>query len=250
MASPKIEPIQLKEYTVKQSKYAIAAKLPMRSIILGPSGSGKTILLQSMILDIYRGCFNRIYIISPTIFLDHSWNPVQAYIKDHLNIIHSEQDPIYFDHYDSGKLEEIVETQTKIIKHLKAKEYKKLYQILIVLDDVSDSPQIARHSKLLHALYTRGRHSCISTITSVQGFSSLHPLIRKNATQLYVYRLRNYKDLETIIEELAALADKKTILKIYNSATDEAHSFLYVNLMELDRNMIFMKNFTHRITIT
>jgi DNA replication protein DnaC len=50
---PIIKPIKLKEYEVKQSKYNIASKLPIRSIILGPSGSGKSILLQNMILDIY-----------------------------------------------------------------------------------------------------------------------------------------------------------------------------------------------------
>ena len=43
---PIIKPIKLKEYEVKQSKYNIASKLPIRSIILGPSGSGKTTLLQ------------------------------------------------------------------------------------------------------------------------------------------------------------------------------------------------------------
>ena len=50
---PKIAPIKLNEYEVKQSKYNVASKLPMRSIILGPSGSGKSILLQNFILDIF-----------------------------------------------------------------------------------------------------------------------------------------------------------------------------------------------------
>ena len=59
---PKIHPIKVKEYENKQSKYEMVPKLPVRSIILGPSGSGKTILLQNMVLDIYRDCFNRIYI--------------------------------------------------------------------------------------------------------------------------------------------------------------------------------------------
>ena len=59
MPHPKIEPIKLKDYTSKQSKYKQCAKLPMRSIVLGPSGSGKTILLQNMILDIYAGCFDK-----------------------------------------------------------------------------------------------------------------------------------------------------------------------------------------------
>jgi DNA replication protein DnaC len=59
---PKIEPISLKEYDVKQSRYSMVPQIPFRSIVLGPSGSGKTILLQNMILDIYRNCFSRIYI--------------------------------------------------------------------------------------------------------------------------------------------------------------------------------------------
>ena len=39
-------------------------------IITGPSGSGKGILLQSMILDIYRDVFDRIYIWSPSNSVD------------------------------------------------------------------------------------------------------------------------------------------------------------------------------------
>ena len=59
---PMIKPAKSKEYTSSQSEYEHCAKLPMRSKVLGPSGSGKTILLQNMILDIYKGCFDRIYI--------------------------------------------------------------------------------------------------------------------------------------------------------------------------------------------
>ena len=48
-AIPIVEPIKLKQYESKQSKYGMVAKLPMRSILLGPSGSGKTVLLLSLI---------------------------------------------------------------------------------------------------------------------------------------------------------------------------------------------------------
>ena len=53
---PQIQPIRLREYETKQSKYEMVPKVPFRSISLGPSGSGKTILLQNMILDIYKMC--------------------------------------------------------------------------------------------------------------------------------------------------------------------------------------------------
>ena len=108
---PKKEPIKLNNYTSKQSKYAQCAKLPMRSIVLGPSGSGKTILLQNMILDIYDGCFDKIYIFSPSVNLDHTWVPVKEYIKDKLKIKDDDtEDPIYYDEYNSEYLLKIIET--------------------------------------------------------------------------------------------------------------------------------------------
>ena len=63
--APIIKPIKLKQYECKQSNYEIAPELPMRSLILSPSGGGKTVMLVNMIMDIYKGCFNRIYIFSP-----------------------------------------------------------------------------------------------------------------------------------------------------------------------------------------
>ena len=74
---------------------------------------------------------------------------------------------------------------------MKKNDHKKIYQILIVIDDFADDPSFTRHSKVLHALYIRGRHTFISTITATQVFNALSPIIRKNITALYEYRLRN-----------------------------------------------------------
>ena len=79
--APSIKLIKTKEYEVKQSKYTHVPKLPLRSMIVGPSGCGKAILLQNLILDIYTGCFARIYIWSPSINIDHTWDPVKQYMK-------------------------------------------------------------------------------------------------------------------------------------------------------------------------
>ena len=169
-------------------------KLPIRSIILGPSGSGKTILLQNMIMNLYDRCFERVYIFSPSINVDSTLLPVKEYIEDKMQAIETDDDKFYFDHYDQDSLESIITTQNKIILEQKSKNKKKLFQILIIIDDFSDDPSFSRQSKLLHSLYTRGRHACISTITATQTFNAIHPIIRINATELYVYRLRNQKD--------------------------------------------------------
>ena len=70
----------------------------------------------------------------------------------------------------------------------------------------------------------------ISSITATQKFNAIHPIIRVNATELYVYRLRNTKDLDTFVDEVSAVYDKKTLLALYNTATEEPFSFLYVKL--------------------
>ena len=85
----------------------------------------------------------------------------------------------------------------KITDYTKKKNFKRLFQILIIIDDFADSPEFTRQSKMLHSLYVRGRHNMISTITATQKFNAIHPIIRVNATELYVYRLRNMKDLDT-----------------------------------------------------
>ena len=92
--APKVEPIHVKEFTVKQSKYEVCGKLPIRSVILGPSGSGKTVLLQNMILDIYRDCFSRIFIFSPSIEVDATWRPVKDYTEKHMKVRHTDEEDI------------------------------------------------------------------------------------------------------------------------------------------------------------
>ena len=89
----------------------------------------------------------------------------------------------------------------------------------------------------------------ISTITATQKFSAIHPIIRVNATELYVYRLRNYKDLETFIEEVSAVQDKKTLLEMYNIATQEPYSFLYINLVAKSKKDMFYIRFDKKLVI-
>ena len=244
---PTIKPIKLKEYEVKQSKYNVVSKLPLRAVILGPSGSGKSILLQNMILDIYEKCYKRIYLFSPSINVDHqTWEPVKQMIEK--EIINNDNEQFYFDHYDEESLFNIINTQRKIIEYQKKHNHNKLFSILIVVDDFADDVKFSRNSKLLHSLFTRGRHSQISTIVATQKFNALSPIIRVNASDLYVFRLRNYSDLQAFLNEVSAIAPKDVILEMYKIATDETYSFLTVKLTAKDKNKIFMVRFDKQLT--
>ena len=243
MQKPIIKPAEVREYVVRQSKYQIAPKLPIRSVILGPSGSGKSVLLQSMVLDIYRGSFDQIYIFSPSVDVDDSiWGPVKKYIDDKVNLL---KEKVYFDHYDQGELLQIIDTQRKVVEFQKKKKHKKLHQILIIVDDMADSAEFCKHSKLLHSLYIRGRHICCSVITSVQKYTRLSTIARVNATSLFIFRLRSWQDLQTWLDETAALLkDKAALYEIYKLAIEDTpYSFLYLDLTSKDLNKTFYIRF-------
>ncbi|MFM7981844.1 MAG: ATPase/DNA packaging protein, partial [Candidatus Fonsibacter sp.] len=107
---------------------------------------------------------------------------------------------------------------------------KRMFQILIIIDDFADDQSFTRQSNMLHTIYIRGRHNMISTITATQKFNAIHPIMRVNATELFVYMLRNMKDLDTFIDEVSAVVDNNTLLNLYHTATAEPYSFLYVKL--------------------
>jgi hypothetical protein len=247
---PNIIPIKVTEFHTKQSKYKMVGSLPTRSVICAPSGSGKTVLLANMILDIYRDCFSRIYIFSPSIDVDHTWNPVKKYIEQDMKLQETDDEKFYYSEYNPEALEEIISNQHKIIKYMKNQGQTKLYQILIIVDDFSDDPLFSRQSKLLHSLFTRGRHNMISTIVSTQKFNAISPIIRVNMTELFVFRLRNTKDLESFLDEISAVADRKLLLEIYNIATKEEYSFLYCKLNAKTIQGMFFIKFDKQIKIT
>ena len=149
---PKIVPLKTQDFDSKQSKYGMVPLLPCRSVILGPSGSGKTVLLTNLITNVYRDCFSRVFIFSPSINVDASWRPVKAYIEKEMLVDHTEEDPVYFDHYNPLDLQKIIATQHKVSEFMKKKNSKKIYQILVVVDDFADESSFSRHSKLLHSL--------------------------------------------------------------------------------------------------
>ena len=259
---PIVKPVNVKEYDFKQSKYEVAPKLPFSQILTGPSGSGKGILLQSMILDIYRGVFERKYIWSPSISVDTNWTPVKRYIQDELKA-DLEKEKCLFDDYIPEELDKVIKRQHKVIEYQKKNDHKKMFSILIIVDDFADRKAFSRNSPLLNQFYVRGSHNSICIITATQNFNALSPIIRVNSRQLFFFRLRNYKEIETMVEELSAvlikkptLADaknlaeaKKLLLEVYNIATEAPYSFLFVSLMKPDVNDMFYKRFDAKLVI-
>ena len=246
---PKVEPINVKQYEFKQSPYKQADKLPFRSIIVSASQGGKGILIQNLVLKIYKGCFERIWVVSPTAHIDEAYKEVIKYIEKELKV-DNKKEQFLFDEYDPDALQHIIDTQHKVIEYQKKMKMTKLFSCLLIIDDWAEDRIFMRYSKILHGLYTKSRHFGLSVITASQKYNALATIVRVNTSSLYIFKLKNMKEIDTFVEEQSALVDKKKLYEIYNLAVnDQPYSFLFVKLRESDVNKIFMVRFEKEIHI-
>ena len=204
----KIKLFPTTEYSSKQSSDPVVPLVPCTGIFLGPSKSGKTVALISLILEQYRGVFERIYVFSPSVNIDDGWIPVKKYIEGDLGV-NTEREQTYWDEWDEAALRRIIQQQRKITEASKKLEMKKLYQVLVVIDDFADTPQLHKPHGALDTLFIRGRHMQISTWVSSQKLRLISAAVRVNMQFLCCWRLRNQHELDAVIEELSALLPKE-----------------------------------------
>jgi hypothetical protein len=156
----------------------------------------------------------------------------------------------FFHEFDHDALNKIVENQHKMTIAMKEKKgNKKLFNILIVIDDFSDDPSVLHNQgkNVLNTLFTRGRHQNISCWISAQKLTTISTVIRTQ-TQFYcIGRLRSNKELQAILEEISATYPVKTLQRLYDHATEQPHGFLYINLSTNPPE--FYSQFTHRLTV-
>ena len=121
MDIPIVKPYKTKEYTFTQSKYDVAPRIPFSMVITGQSGSGKTVLLSNLILNIYRGCFSRVFIWSSSIDLDPVWTPVKDYVENTLKI-DTKKEKVFFDTFNIDEMQKVLNLQHKINEFQKKME--------------------------------------------------------------------------------------------------------------------------------
>ena len=219
---PQVRPQQgIPEYYIKQSPSDMMPKVPCRGLIAGPGGSGKSVAMAAMILDKdkYRGVFSRIFLWTPSIDVDDSWEPVKQYIRKELGHDEKAEGPFCFSTFDPQDMLRIAKRQQKITETLKKayaeKGYtgqKRLYQVLFIIDDFADSPQVLRRAGgVIESCFIRYRHFGISTWLSVQALRLVSPAVRKNITFCLLYAVRSAQELMiALLEEFSNLVRKET----------------------------------------
>ena len=90
-------------------------------MILNPSGGGKTCLLSNIILNVYRDCYERVYVFSPSVHVDQTWQAVKDYQDKIMKVKESPKEQLHLDTYNPEDLQHIIDTQHKVILHTKNK---------------------------------------------------------------------------------------------------------------------------------
>ena len=238
-----VKPHTTTQYSYAQSRFKNVPELPVRAICVAPSEGGKTTLMVSLILDIYRGCWMRFHVYSPTALLDDSWKAVDKYAKEVLK----QDEPCLHDEFDDAAIHAFIRRQHRITQMCKEQERKKLFGSLIIVDDFADNAKVMRSSTSLAELFVRGRHAGVSTIVSIQKLRVVQPVVRVNCTAMFVFRLRSKAELDAIVEENSALYGPKITEQIILRATSEPYSFLWLNLTAKEPTDVFWHRFEARI---
>ena len=201
-------------------------------LVIGASGTGKTHWLISLLLGPLRGKHTRIWVASPS--CRRGIDPLWDQFRDYVESTDWGHEDVMFDTWDEEteeKLRELVRTHGKINAELKRMGKRRLHSACLVVDDFADEPRFHSNTSLLSMIFLRGRHMGVQAITMSQRYRAQSTVARSQACWLVLFRLRNRKELEAIIEELSAVYPPKTLEKLYQAATDERHSFLYVNML-------------------
>ena len=88
----------------------------------------------------------------------------------------------------------------------------------------------------------------MTRLCSVQALKVLHPVVRKNASDVCIFRLRSAAELESVCEEYGAVfgagrKGRETVRAIYDEATARPYDFLWINARAKNHAEIFHRNF-------
>lgn len=181
--------------------------------IIAPRGSGKTTLLINFLTRFYRGIFDAVFLISPTMKNDTKWeevplNPERVYTSPGIDTINKVL----------GEVQGMPKRQLK----------------LIVFDDC-----IGKESKKFGTFFEftfRHRHSKTSIITCSQSFKMTDKMVRSNTTHYILFPIWNESEVRDIAEELSAdwrhLAAIMPVEQFSFLFVDRQNNAIYKNLDE------------------
>ena len=119
------------------------------------------------------------------------------------------------------------------------------------MDDFADAGEKVMHNStnILTSLFARGRQLGCACWLLTQKLRVVSLICRTNFCWMLVWRLRNSKELISILEELDALHDRRVLMQMYNLATQDKYGLWYNYLLN-DKEQMFFKGFEQRMLVS
>ena len=126
----------------------------------------------------------------------------------------------------------------------------KLYGCLILVDDFADDAGIVHKQagSVLNRLFLSGRHHGISTIVSTQKLALISSPMKVNATGMLLFKVRSRIERDALEMMVSALLSPDEFRELYEAATKQPYSFLYVKLDAKTIQDTFFVRFEESIT--
>ena len=209
-------------------------------------------IILNLLLRYYKGQFARIWIFSPSIKLDPQYAPLRKYLD---KMADQQREPLYYEDLEPQVLTKLLTEQRKIVEECRKRKVQ-APQVAVILDDLADRGDIlqkrqgaASGGSWLVTLATRGRHMNVTWVISSQCLNLCGTVIRKNVRCMCIWRLRNFKEIEILCEELSGIYTKEDIMELYRYATSEPYSFLFVRLDAKTREDMFWLRFEKKLAL-
>ena len=195
--------------------------------LCGSGGSGKSSLLLNMFksLKFYRKKFDNIWYITPqSSFLSVEKHPFER----HKKIFHELSVELLNNIY-----EELNELKENAIA-----EGLPLENNCIVIDDMANNLKDNDLIIFLNKMIIKARHLNCCFVFTLQSYYLLDPRIRKQLTNISIFKPKNTREWLNISEELLNM-DKKNQLQLYDYVFNKEYNHLDIDTVE---NKIY-KNF-------
>lgn len=217
----KIKTIPTKKDKIRQpelSKQDIIPRVNSSVLFVGASGCGKTTVLANLLTrkDMFKGVFDRTFLISPTAHSDD--------IQKYLNL---DPNDIVDDLSEApALLREVMTSQRKEIEQRGA-DRSPLY--CIIFDDVIADKDLLKSVEFTKC-FIACRHYNLTTLICSQSYKGVPRKCRLQAQNIFYFRGSNSEN-ECIIEDRCPPGvNKKTGLGLVEFATLDPYSFLHINM--------------------
>ena len=117
------------------------------------------------------------------------------------------------------------------------------------MDDFADRADLHKACNVLTTLFIRGRHFGSSCWISSQKLTAIAPVARVNFRFMLAWRLRNQKEIVSLVQELSALYPVRVLHDMYEVATEEHHSFWYIDLVAKSKAAMFFVRFEEQLQV-